>query len=166
MLAGAGRAANTISPNGSYSDTFDASRWLASVSLTGQWQAGNWTISPTASVSYFQSTSEAYLDSLGVDIPSVTGGLGQLALGPNIGYRFDLDNGIALNTTLGLDGVVDISTSRDATTLDLHARLKAGINATMPGGASLALSGGLDGLGGETQIQSVSGNLSLSIPTQ
>jgi hypothetical protein len=165
LLAGAGRAANRISPNGTYTDGFDANRWLASASLTGQWEIGDLTISPTASLGYFQSTSDAYVDGLGVGIPRVTGGVGQAAFGPNISYRFALGDGLMAKAMLGFDGVLELPHGDTETIANLHARAKAGIGLTTLGGASLSLSGGLDGLGGGTRIQSLSGSLNLSIPT-
>lgn len=164
LLGGVGQSHNSISPDGTYTDTFSANRWLASGSLSGQWQSGDWTISPTATLSYFQSTSGTYVDSLGVAIPSVTGGMGQLALGPTIAYRFELGDGLTVNTRVALDGVFRLTQTKDAAAVAFHTRLNAGFNIATPGGASFGLSGGLDGLGGGTNVQSGSGKLSLVLP--
>src|SRR6185437_3232269 len=62
VLAAAGTSSNTISPDGSYTDSFGATRWMASGTLSGQWQAGGWTFGPEARLSYYSETSDAYLD--------------------------------------------------------------------------------------------------------
>ncbi|MOA69670.1 hypothetical protein D3C78_1979810 [compost metagenome] len=57
-----------------------------------------------------------------------------------------------------------LTQAEDAAAVALHARLNAGFNIATPGGASFGLSGGLDGLGGGTTVQSGSGKLSLALP--
>ncbi len=164
VLAAGGASHNTLSPNGTYTDSFDASRWLASASLTGQWQMGDWTFAPIARVSYFQSTSAAYLDNFGISIPGTTGALGQLAVGPHVSYRFDLGDDIKVQTSLGLDGMLNVTTDDgEASVTELFGKVQAGINFATPGGASFGFSGSYEGLG-SSATNSTSGSAIFSVP--
>ncbi len=148
LRAQAGRSANSISPYGTYTDEVDASRWLVEASISGQWQAGDWTFEPTARLSYFEETSDDYTDGLGMFVPSVTTGTGQLALGPALSYRFVTDGEVAVVVGAGLDGVLDFGLEDGTLATDgAHAELSTDIDLMLPGGARLGASVNLGGLG-------------------
>jgi uncharacterized repeat protein (TIGR01451 family) len=162
LLAAAGTSSNTISPFGTYTDRFSATRFLLSGALQGQWTQGAWTLSPVARFSYFQESSEGYTDSLGVAIPAVTAGLGQVAIGPSISYRFVTDGEIVVDTGLKLEGILDVSTRANLTEFqDAHATIASDIGLSLPGGAHLGFSVAYDGIGGAS-LQAVSGTVKLS----
>ncbi len=163
VLAAAGMSQNTVSPDGTYTDSFNSVRWLASATLTGDWQADDWTFSPEARLSVFSATSEAYIDGLGVDIPSVTGTLGQLALGPHVSHRMDL-GGLSIVATAGLDGVLDVSLADGAATVNsAYGRAKVGLDVTNATGLAVNLSAAYDGIGA-APVHGLSGQATLSVP--
>jgi len=164
VLAAAGTSSNTISPDGSYTDSFGATRWMASGTLSGQWQAGGWTFGPEARLSYYSETSDAYLDHFGVNIPSVTAGQGQVALGPNVSYRLDAGGGVVIDTSVRLDGLMNIATDSGSTSIeDIRGRAETGVNLTLPGGFSLGVSAAYDGIGSST-TSATTGSLNLKAP--
>lgn len=162
LLAAGGQSGNRISPDGSYEDRFDATRYLLSAALEGQWTHENWTFSPRVKLSYFEETSDGYVDSLGVDIPGVTVGLGQLAVGPGIGYRLTLDSGVVVDLGLRAEGVLEIANAGGLELGDFSGRLSGTIGFGLVGGANIGLSARLDGLGaGEGTAGSFGVTLSL-----
>lgn len=159
LLAAGGQSSNTISPSGSYEDDFDATRYLLSAALQGQWSHDAWTFSPRAQLSYFEETSDGYTDSLGVSIPAVTAGLGQLAVGPGIGYRLTLDNGVVVDLGLRAEAVLDIAGGSELG--ELQGRLSGTVGFGLVGGANIGLSARLDGIGSGEDRGSVGVRLSL-----
>jgi hypothetical protein len=164
IIAGAGTSQNQVSPYGTYEDSFGATRWLLSASLQGQWQWDNWTFSPRARVSYFEETTKAYIDGLGVGIPSITAGVGQIAMGPAISYRYTTEGNVIVDTGLRLEGIAEILNTSAASGLDnLHGRIEGTIDLSLPGGAKLGLSAALDGIGGNTG-NTTSAKVRVSLP--
>lgn len=147
LLAAGGQSSNRISPDGSYEDRFDATRYLLSAALEGQWSHENWTFSPRAQLSYFEETSDGYVDSLGVRIPAVTVGLGQLAVGPGIGYRLTLESGVVVDLGLRAEGVLEIANDAGLGLGELQGRLSGTVGFGLVGGANIGLSARLDGIG-------------------
>ncbi|MBO3762579.1 Ig-like domain-containing protein, partial [Ciceribacter sp. L1K22] len=165
VLAGIGTSRNTVSPYGTYKDGFDTSRWAVSAALQGDWQWDDWTFSPRLRASYFEERMRGYTDSLGVDIPAITTGLGQVAIGPGIGYRFTTDNDMAIDTELRFEGIADILTNTESSGIDnLRGRVEGSIDVTMPGGARLGLTAAYDGIGSDKT--SASAVVKLSVPLQ
>lgn len=166
LRAAAGRSANSISPYGTYTDEVDASRWLIEAAVTGEWTDGTWTFQPTARLSYFEETSDGYTDGLGVYVPSVTSGTGQVALGPALSYRFVTDGEIDVVLGAALDGVLDFSLDGGALVSDgAHAELEASIDLALPGGARIGASVKAGGLG-EDDFHFLSGTVSVSAAIQ
>lgn len=164
ILAAAGTSSNLVSPYGTYEDGFDATRWLLSASLQGQWQWDNWTFSPRARVSYFEETTKAYADSLGVGITSITAGLGQIAVGPAISYRFTAAGNVLIDTGLRFEAVADILRTTTASGFgNIHARIEGTIDLSLPGGAKFGLSSAFDGIGGDTGTVT-SAKIKVSLP--
>ncbi|MER9977249.1 putative Ig domain-containing protein [Mesorhizobium sp. M0085] len=162
LLAGAGTSSNSVSPMDTYTDGFDASRWLVSATLQGEWQYDAWTFSPRARFSYFEEKSGAYVDGLNVPIPSVTAGLGQIAFGPGVSYRHVTDDDVTLDFNLRLDGVFDISdTATESGADNFHGRVGAGVDTRMPGGMRLGLSTSYGGIGSDS-AKYFSGTVKLS----
>lgn len=162
LLAGFGRSSNRISPLGTYEDSFGATRWLLSAALEGQWTSGPWTFSPRASLAYFSETSDAYRDALGIAIPSIATGVGQITIGPAVSYRFVAPAGIVVDLGLGLEGIAEFGSN--LLFENGQARVKASIDASMPSGADIGLIIGLDGFGNaDRSAISISG--SLAVPT-
>ncbi|UXN68021.1 putative Ig domain-containing protein (plasmid) [Devosia neptuniae] len=158
LLAGFGRSNNRINPLGTYEDSFGATRWLLSAAIEGQWTSGPWTFSPRASLGYFSETSDAYRDALGIAIPSIATGVGQIAIGPAVSYRFVAPGEIVVDLGLGLEGVAEFGSN--LLFENGQARLEASIDAGMPSGADIGLTIGLGGIGNANRgIISISGRV-------
>ena len=134
-----GQSDNTISPIGTYTDSFDTTRWMASGKLSGTYKHDDITIRPEASVTWYEETQEAYTDSLSNAIPESTVSLGELRFGPTFSRTMILDDGTQFAPTLGINGVYnfdlsDNNASQGATagTEELRARISAGFAATNP----------------------------------
>ena len=157
LLAAAGASANRIG-----ADSFDATRWLLSASLQGEWQLQDWTFAPRASLSYFEETSTAYTDGFGVDVPAVTAGFGRIALGPAVSYRLSGDGELVIDTGLRLDLVTDLFNTPNREGFgNVHGRIEGTVDLTLPGGARLGLSAAVDGIGANG-LHSLSSKLRLS----
>ncbi len=160
LLAGAGRSSNQISPLGTYTDGFDATRWLLSAALEGEWSAGKWSFVPRARLGFVSERSDTYTDSLGVDIPAVVTGSGEVSIGPGVRYSDTLGDGTMFQFALRFDAAAEFA---GAGPTNPHGRVEAGIGLGLPGGAQLDLTAALDGIGSATQ-RAVSGRVSLSAP--
>jgi hypothetical protein len=166
LRAAAGRSTNSLSPYGTYTDEVDASRWLIEANISGEWTDGSWTFQPAARLSYFEETSDAYTDGLGIFVPSVTTGTGQLALGPALSYRFVTDGEIGVVIGARLDGVLDFTLDGGSLASDgAHAELEASIDLGLPGGARLGAAVKAGGLG-EDNFRFLSGTVSVSAAIQ
>lgn len=147
LMAAVGGSTNRVSPFGTYTDEFSAERYLLRATLEGSWTSGDWTFSPRASISYFEETSQSYTDSLGVTVPSVTAGIGKIALGPGVTYGFSTGDGISAVAGIRMDGVVDI---RDEGIAEPHAAINANLDFALHTGARLGFDLGYGGLGSDT----------------
>ena len=163
VLAAAGTSQNSINPLGTFTDDFDARRWLASAQVSGQWTYGAWTFSPRAGLSWFGERTKAYVDSLGVTVPSVDYSVGQIAFGPGVSYRHLTQGGYVIEPKLRLEGVAEFRREASGTRAnDFHARIQAGTDIHTPGGASVGLSFTYSGIGGDTR--SYGGKIGVSVP--
>ncbi len=90
-----GESDNTVSPFGTYSDDYDSERKLVTAALIGDYALGDAiTFSPEARLSWYETKSDAYVDSQNIDIPSVTTSFGSLELTPTLSHSFELSEGI------------------------------------------------------------------------
>ncbi len=139
-------------------DQFGASRWLASSSLVGRWKIGNGvTFKPNATLSYYSETTDAFVNSLNVAIPSVNTSLGQVQLSPEVDYGFTTMEGTSVDFNLAPELIWNSATT-SATGLGtlnptaigptgLRGAIKAGATYRNAKGASLGLTGSYDGIG-------------------
>ena len=160
LLAAAGRAANSVSPLGTYTDSFGATRWLLSAALEGEWSAGKWSFVPRARLGYAGERSDAYTDSLSVPIPAVATGMGEVSIGPGLRYTDTLSDGTTFQLGQRLDGAAELT---GAGIGNPHARLEAGIGLGLPGGAQLDVTASVDGIGSGAQ-RAIGGRIGLAAP--
>ncbi|MCK4712265.1 MAG: transporter, partial [Marinosulfonomonas sp.] len=88
-----GQTSNTISPFGTFEDSFTTERWLAAARVTGDIKRENLILSPFADLSYTSDTQAAFVDGFGntlaeqsIELGQVKGGLDfRLALAPLTG---------------------------------------------------------------------------------
>ena len=167
---GWGTSNNTI--NGA--DTFGSTRWMVSSSISGRWKSDNGlAFSPSASFTYFEDNSNAYLDSFGIAIPGTKTTLGQLKLSPELSYGFATDSGLWIEPNIATDLIWNFaSTNIDGQgQLDgsatgptgLRGKVKAGINFKTPSGISIGATGAYDGIGSQG-FSSISGQATVNVP--
>ena len=151
-----GKSDNDVTPVGTYTDSFSSTRWLADISLTGEFTQGRWTIRPNAGLSWLADKQNAYTNTLGVTIPSQTVSQGQLKFGPTISTQFLGSDGWRYEPTLTFDAIYShANTSGGGGFLGAdsgledgwRARIAPGISMTGPDGTRLSLSGTYDGIG-------------------
>ncbi len=151
-----GKSDNDVTPVGTYTDSFSSTRWLADISLTGEFTQGRWTIRPNAGLSWLADKQNAYTNTLGVTIPSQTVSQGQLKFGPTISTQFLGSDGWRYEPALTLDAIYShANTSGGGSFLGAdsgledgwRARIAPGISMTGPDGTRLSLSGTYDGIG-------------------
>ncbi len=159
-----------MSPYLTYRDTFDSERWLVTGKLVGDWQFDKLTIRPTVGVSFIEDQTEAYTDSLGVDIPSVRASLGQAVFGPEFIYRMLTPDGV-FEPRLSIQGVWNFDVDHQATGVsladsldeELRAKIELGFRYTGGDGVSIDVSGVADGLG-SSDYQEIGGKAAIRIP--
>jgi hypothetical protein len=164
-----GRSDNNVSPLGSYSDEFDTERFLVSGRLQGRYAFDRITIEPTLRATWFSETQQAYVDSLGNDIPEQTVSLGELVFGPEFTHTFELENNVLLTPSFGVSGAWNFGIDDNAASQgfvlgddDLRARLDIGLTLTDAQRWEVELSGYYDGIGID-DYEAMGGKLQLSI---
>ncbi|MFK7902108.1 MAG: Ig-like domain repeat protein [Nitratireductor sp.] len=166
-----GRSKNNVSPDGTYIDEFNTTRWMASGALSGQYVSGEFTFSPTISASYFEESQEAYTDSLNNDIAGQTISMGEIKFGPIISRKIKIEDA-AIGTMIGVSGVYNFgmtgtngsaSSSASIGNETLRARFDAGLTLTDAQGISLRASGFYDGFGVD-DYSSYGGTIKILIP--
>jgi hypothetical protein len=147
-----GRSTIEISPLGTYMDDFETERWLARMALFGSHDYSDaLNIRPSVALSFFEETSEAYVDSLSVLIPSVTTRFGEV----EIGSRFTWSDPVAGSETFfEFEAIYSFSadgTSHSELTDDPGMRGRVGVGGRVLVGTAGTVNYGLsyDGLGDE-----------------
>ena len=172
--AGWGNSSNKVKlDGGSDEDTFDAERWLVGSTIAGHWGRGPWSFQPSVSVTYMEETADAYVDSFGASIPSVTNTLGQLKGGGIVRYRTQLSSGLMIEPHAGLHVLYDFASDTTAvgfgdvngasTSGDARLRSEVGLKALTLRGISLDVSGSYDGIGSDT-YSSIAGRAAVRVP--
>jgi hypothetical protein len=92
-----------------------------------------------------------------------------MTIDPQVSYRHWTQDGSLIEPSVSLQGIWNfahdsgLSTSNAGEPEDFRARLELGVTLQTPGGISLGLSGGYDGIGAE-DYDAFSGELRLEIP--
>lgn len=168
-----GQSSNDVSPFLTYTDHFDSQRWLVSSRLTGNLIAGRWTIRPSASVFYMEDVADGYTDGSGAAVPEISSRLGQIEAGPEISYRYELDD-IQLEPRAGVSIAATFANEANAPGFGqidgelvgpdgVRTRAELGLSATTRGGLAVDLSGAYDGIGSES-FEAYSASLRLRLP--
>jgi outer membrane autotransporter protein len=167
-----GQSDNKVSPFGTYTDSFDTSRFLARGQITGDFDYAGWTIAPQLSASYLTETQKAYVDSNGVSIAEQDIEVGQLSFGPSFRKSHVFDNNVVLTPSLAIRGIwnfkkagtADITTGAITGSAQdkLRARLELGMGAKFTDSFRLTSSGYVDGLG-QGGYSGYGGTLGLSL---
>lgn len=151
---------------GAATGSTDASRWLVSMNLTGQYDiAQGWVLEPNAQVFYAHENRDAYTLSDTTVVAANTVDSGRISVGPRLRYsiaegwtavasvqgEYDFSSEVQTNTTLpDFDDMVS-------------ARLGLGVDGTFFNGWALSLSGDVGGVG-SGEFLSYTGTGRLRIP--
>lgn len=154
-LAMFGESDNRVNPLGLYSDDFDTQRIMVQANVTGEMRSGPWTVRPQAGITQYKETQSAYLDSLGIKIPSQDISLGRFRAGPEVAWRNEFRDGGWLQLSGRLDAIWDYDSadlltesgflSSDET--DLRADARIGVATQTKWGPLVRLEVGIAGLG-------------------
>ncbi len=167
-----GQSNNTISPLGTYEDSFDTTRWLVSGTLTGDFNLSGWRFSPHVGVSYFEETQKAYMDGIGNNIIAQTVSLGRLTFGPEVSTSYTAGNGTVISPHIGIKGIwdfekaqtIDLNTGlASGSDNDFRASIGAGISTQFNNGWLLSGEGHYDGIGDDT-LEAYGGSVKLTVP--
>ncbi|MEM7215676.1 MAG: choice-of-anchor D domain-containing protein [Pseudomonadota bacterium] len=166
-----GQSDNDVSPNGTFTDSFDTTRWLVSGKLSGAYEIDRLALKPTVSIAYYEEEQESYTDSIGQFIPEQTVSLGEVRFGPEISYHQELGDGTIVKPGLGVSGVwnfnVDDNNASQAFSLgsgDVRAKLDASLNIANPhDGMNIRINGFFDGIGA-SDFEAYGGSLELTVP--
>lgn len=149
-----GRSLNSISPVGTYTDQYTTERFLVRGKVEGSFQRGQWTVSPAASLSYYNETQAAYTDSLANAIPLQTVTLGEARIGPTFQRYYALNNGSSLGLKMGASAITNFSIASSSGSQGIplgngavRARVDFGLSATTKKGWNLSGDWFYDGLG-------------------
>lgn len=163
-----GKSRNSISPTNTYIDNFNTERWMATAQLSGKFEMKDWTISPAASLSYFDETQESYTDSLSNIIPEQQFSQGEFRLGPNFSKDYVTDNGVRFTPNFGISGIwnfdVNNNSNSAGTTLgidDARARVDTGLTVSSSEMMQLNFAGFYDGIGASDMSYGASAKLTL-----
>ena len=169
-----GQSSNDVSPVQTYTDNFDTTRWLATTSLVGRYAVDDWTIKPIASLAYFEDTSDAYVDTLGIVIPRVRSRIGQFKAGPEISYRYAVNPDLMIEPWLGAQLIWNFAGETTAASFgNLDGGLSGaegargyaefGIKVMTSSGVSMDVSAAYDGIGAG-DYDAVTGRAAMRVP--
>jgi hypothetical protein len=159
LRAAWGQSSNDISPNGTYTDSFDTNRWLVSGALTGSYQVDRWTIQPAVSLSYIRETQESYTNSLNVVIPEQSVSQGEFRAGPKFSYDIMFESGDRLTPSASFDGAYTFgndglysngSLAREVQ--GLRGRTGIGLDLTTTTGLTVSIASNYDGIGTDADL--------------
>ena len=142
---------------------------FASAALIGDYRHAGFLLRPELRGSYFHEETDAYTDSLGVGISSVSIDKGQISLDPNLSYRYVASGFGVIEPSLSLKGIytfgdrsgVTSSTEDQLVAEGLRARLEAGLGVLRGDSLSVRAEGFFDGIGAE-DFEGYGGKLNFS----
>jgi hypothetical protein len=165
-----GQSTNKVSPDGTYTDGFDTTRWLVSAKVSGSYAINHLIVKPAISVSYYEETQHSYTYTNANLIAAQTISIGELKFGPTLTDNIELDNGLLFQPSFGINGVYNFAIKDNVASQgaalcnnDLRARIDAGFNLVdQDKGRSISTSGFYDGIG-INDYQSYDGKVRLTL---
>jgi hypothetical protein len=144
-----GRSDNTVTPLGTYTDSFDTSRSLYSASLIGRFKIDERTqVQPEVSLRYLRDEQESYVDSFDIYIPSQTVDQGELSFRPRLQRAWELSDGWTMLSFGTVEGVYTFGAPGDsALSEEFRVRVEGGADLISVFGVRASVSGFYDGLG-------------------
>lgn len=138
-----GKASNSFTPLGTFTDHFDSQRLLAQFGMTGEITHARVTWAPSLRAAFAQEKTAAYLDGLGTAIGATDTRLSQIAGGIEARFALPAPNG-KLTATLGL---FDVWTDGTSALQGHRGKITAGMRREFAAGQTLSLMASYDGLG-------------------
>ena len=119
---------------------------------------------------HFHETQEAYTNQINILIPEQSVSLGRVSVGPEIGYRFQQENGATFEPYVGVKGIWDFDKTADTTVAGIavgrdpfHVMVELGATYATPSGISLRGSLAYDGIG-DSDLRAYYGRGSITVP--
>ena len=156
---GWGKGQNKISPFGTYTDSFNSERWLASMAMVGDFSVNHIKIKPTARLSYFKESTVAYADTFNITIPSFEVKTGSFVFGPKISTHFVSDNETKYSPFITLNGVWEFSNNNAGLTQnassnfankEVHVNIETGVDFLFKNNSHVGASINYNGIGNDT----------------
>jgi hypothetical protein len=168
--AARGGATFDVSPFNTYTDTVDSDRELYTAALIGEFKLGELlTVRPEGRVTWYKETTDSYIDSLSVFIPSVEIKTGEATFGPDFEWTLTRENGGVLSPKIGFDLIWTFQQDNTATAFTnapglndtgVRGRIEGGLTYINPEGVTVGANLFYDGIGGG-DYQSWGGTASL-----
>lgn len=157
-----GKSDNSISPLGTFTDTFETTRAYYSGSAIGQFDIGKETvIRPELTLRYIRENQASYIDSLSITVPAQTVDQGELSFRPRMSHSVKTDGGWTLRPFGEVEGILTFGEASGAAfpnpvapggVLDLgslRARVEGGLDMFSEGGVRASLAAFHDGIGAD-----------------
>jgi outer membrane autotransporter protein len=154
---------------GTRTGSFDTTRWLATASLTGNYNRGPWRWSPQASLAYGNEQNDAFTNSLGQTVSGSNVSIGRFTLGSEVGYRIVLKDGSLLEPHIGLTGIWNFHSDDlvidgvSVTPNSTRAKVEGGVTMRSPSGPSVRAAVSYDGIG-DSDLSAVTGKVWVNVP--
>lgn len=133
--------------SGTATGQFDASRWLVTSGLTGDFELGeNLTVSPSARVSALWENQEGWTDSLATAHAAKSFSDGTASGGVTFSGKWLLLEDMTFLPYFGLFADYRFDNSGGTTTTGLEGRVRAGVRLNVSAGAAIDIGGELGGL--------------------
>ncbi|WP_415922252.1 choice-of-anchor D domain-containing protein [Tateyamaria sp. SN6-1] len=168
-----GESENSVNALGLFTDDFSTSRTLVQAGLTGDFEAGDFTINPFVRATYYREKQDSYVDSLGNTIPSQTFDLGRLEFGPKITFNRPTNGRTQHELYVTFSGIYDFDQLGETVVTneefaspgdDLRGRIEVGSMFQVPEkDVSFAVELFYDGIG-VSDFEAFGGSISLEIP--
>lgn len=147
--------------SGTASGTFNASRWLITSGLTGDFELSeNLTVSPSARVFGLWENQQGWTDSLAADHAARSFSNGTASGGVTFSGKWLLLEDMTLLPYFGLFADYRFDNSGGTTTSGLEGRMRAGVNLKVSASATISIGGELGGLGSAQRTWSLNAGLS------
>ena len=145
-----GKTDNTLSPFGTFEDSFKGDRLLAQIGMSGEIARGEVIWKPALTAGYVQETTEAYVNGAGTPVGAQKTAMAQVAPGFEVSFPVAVASG-SLRLSLGVSDVWSGSVSGPASSFEGHrGRISAGMKRVLSSGATLSATTIYDGIGTPT----------------
>ena len=147
-----GETSNDISPLGTYTDSFETERMLATAAITGEVETERMTLYPNLRLSHTMDTQKEYTDALSNVIASQSITLSELSAGIDFSMPIEVASG-EMSLTGGVSGIWSQTSSTGSEVAQAddsgRARVDLGLSRTTESGLNMRFTGYYDGIGAQ-----------------